>query len=66
MECKGCEKGISMCHHRPCFGTPEDFEAIIDAGVVKLSAYDTIFSNGSCVTDRKFGVLSSNGNILTI
>jgi len=39
---------------------------IINAGTQKLSAYDTIFSNGSVVTDRKFGILSSNGNILEI
>lgn len=32
MECKGCNEGIKMCHHRPCFGTPEEFEKIIDAG----------------------------------
>lgn len=32
MDCKGCEKGISMCYTRPCMGTPEEFEAIIDAG----------------------------------
>ena len=32
MECSGCEKGISMCYNRPCFGTPKEFEAIIDAG----------------------------------
>jgi Icc-related predicted phosphoesterase len=39
---------------------------IINAGIQKLSAYDTIFSNGSVVTDRKFGTLSSNGNVLEI
>lgn len=32
MECKGCTTGIKMCYHRPCMGTPEEFEAIIDAG----------------------------------
>lgn len=41
-------------------------EDIINAGTLKLSAYDTIFSNGSVVTDGKFGLLSSNGNILKI
>ena len=39
---------------------------IINAGTLKLSAYKTIFSNGSVVTDGEFGILSSNGNILTI
>ena len=41
-------------------------EDIINAGTLKLSEYKTIFSNGSVVTDGKFGKLSSNGNILEI
>ena len=41
-------------------------EDIINAGTLKLSAYKTIFSNGSVVTDGKFGLLSSNGNIFEI
>lgn len=32
MECKGCTDGIKMCYHRPCFGTPEEFDKILDAG----------------------------------
>lgn len=39
-------------------------EHIINAGITKLSICDTIFSNGSVVTDGKFGKLSSNGNVL--
>lgn len=39
---------------------------IINAGVLKLSQCETIFSNGSVVTDGKFGILSSNGNVLII
>ena len=39
---------------------------IVNAGVVKFSAYETIFSNGSIVTDGKFGKLSSNGNIIEL
>ena len=39
---------------------------IINAGTLNLSAYKTIFSNGSVVTDGKFGTLSSQGNILEI
>lgn len=38
----------------------------INAGTMKLSVSDTIYSNGSVVTDRKFGKLSSNGNIIEI
>ncbi len=32
MECKGCTKGIAFCYHRPCWGLPEEFDKIIDAG----------------------------------
>jgi Icc-related predicted phosphoesterase len=39
---------------------------IINAGILKLSGYATCFSNGSVVTDGKFGKLTSNGNILEI
>jgi len=49
-----------------CFGHIHSNEDIINAGTVKLSGYDTIFSNGSVVTDDKFGKLSSNGNIFEI
>lgn len=48
------------------FGHIHNTEDIINAGVLKLSDYDIIFSNGSVVTDGKFGKLSSNGNILEI
>lgn len=48
------------------FGHIHNCEDIINAGVLKLSDYETIFSNGSVVTDGKFGKLSSNGNILEI
>lgn len=46
------------------FGHIHNTEDIINAGILKLSDHPTIFSNGSVVTDRKFGKLSSNGNIL--
>ena len=46
------------------FGHIHNNEDIINAGVLKLSDYPTIFSNGSVVTDGRFGKLSSNGNIL--
>lgn len=48
------------------FGHIHNFKHIINAGTIKLSAYDTMFSNGSVITDNKFGVLTSNGNILEI
>lgn len=48
------------------FGHIHNCEDIINAGTTKLSAYPTVFSNGSVVTDGKFGVLSSRGNTFDI
>ena len=48
------------------FGHIHNCSGIVNAGLQKLSICDTFFSNGSVVTDRKFGTLSSNGNILDI
>lgn len=44
------------------FGHIHNGEDIINAGTMKLSIGDTIYSNGSVVTDGKFGKLSSHGN----
>lgn len=48
------------------FGHIHNNGDIINAGIQKLSNYTTWFSNGSVVTDRKFGILTSNGNTLYI
>ena len=48
------------------FGHIHNNKSIINAGITKLSEYKTIFSNGSVLTDGKFGKLSSNGNILEL
>jgi hypothetical protein len=48
------------------FGHIHNCKDIINAGMQKLSICDTWFSNGSVVTDGKFGKLSSNGNIIEI
>lgn len=48
------------------FGHIHNYKDIINAGTVKLSICDTIFSNGSVVTDNEFGKLSSNGNVFDI
>ena len=48
------------------FGHIHNCQDIINAGTRKLSISDTIFSNGSVVTDGKFGTLSSNGNVFEI
>ena len=49
-----------------CFGHIHNHEDIINAGTLQLSDYNIIFSNGSVVTDGKFGKLSSNGNIIEL
>lgn len=49
-----------------CFGHIHNCEDLINTGIIQLSGYDTIFSNGSVVTDGKFGKLSSNGNIFEL
>jgi hypothetical protein len=33
---------------------------------MKISKQETLFSNGSVLTDGKFGKLSSNGNIIEL
>jgi len=40
IECTGCASGVKMCHNRPCLGTPEEFEAIIDAGYAEKLRLD--------------------------
>lgn len=65
--CLSLKKRILNIQPKLClFGHIHNTEDIINAGIMKLSEYKTIFSNGSIVTDGKFGRLSSNGNILEI
>lgn len=41
IECLGCQAGIDMCKKaRPCFGTPEEFSKIIDAGYAEKLRID--------------------------
>jgi Icc-related predicted phosphoesterase len=48
------------------FGHIHNNKDIINAGVRTVPNLKTTFSNGSVVKDREFGMLSSNGNMLTI
>jgi len=48
------------------FGHIHNNSGIKNAGTRTVAGMQTVFSNGSVVTDRKFGTLSSNGNILEI
>lgn len=38
----------------------------INAGTFQNPNLKTLFSNGSVVTDRKFGQITSNGNIIKL
>ena len=48
------------------FGHIHNCEDIVNAGTRVIPNIETIFSNGSVVTDGKFGILSSNGNIFEL
>jgi Icc-related predicted phosphoesterase len=49
------------------FGHIHNCDGVTNAGYTVLASMpETIFSNGSVVTDGKFGILSSNGNVLEI
>lgn len=65
--CSALKKRLLKIQPKLClFGHIHNNSDIINAGTTKLAEYDTIFSNGSVLTDGKFGILSSNGNILEI
>jgi Icc-related predicted phosphoesterase len=49
-----------------CFGHIHNNGDIINAGTRTIPNLNTLFSNGSVVTDRKFGILTSNGNVFNI
>lgn len=49
-----------------CFGHIHNNDNITNQGYIKLADHDTIYSNGSIVTDGKFGRINNNGNIFTI
>ena len=48
------------------FGHIHNCQDVVNQGTMKLSNLDTIFSNGSVMKDGRFGVLSSNGNVIEI
>lgn len=61
--CNALMKRMKIIQPQLClFGHIHNNNGIINAGYKKLSNYPTIFSNGSVVTDGKFGILSSQGN----
>jgi Icc-related predicted phosphoesterase len=70
MEFCGCESLRKRIHQiKPklvLFGHIHNCEDIINSGTRTIPFLDTIFSNGTVVTDGKFGRVSSNGNIFEI
>jgi Icc-related predicted phosphoesterase len=49
-----------------CFGHIHDTGDIHNAGMTQVTGINTIFSNGACCTDGKFGVLTSHGNVIPL
>jgi Icc-related predicted phosphoesterase len=49
-----------------CFGHIHNNKEVTNQGYIKLADHDTIYSNGSIVTDGRFGKINNNGNIFTI
>jgi Icc-related predicted phosphoesterase len=49
-----------------CFGHIHNCDNITNQGYIKLADHDTIYSNGSIVTDGRFGQINNNGNIFEI
>jgi Icc-related predicted phosphoesterase len=49
-----------------CFGHIHNCDNITNQGYVKLADHDTIYSNGSIVTDGRFGQINNNGNIFEL
>lgn len=65
--CSALKKRVLKLQPSLClFGHIHNFEDIINAGTMKLSEYKTIFSNGSVISDGKFGKLSSHGNVFEL
>jgi Icc-related predicted phosphoesterase len=49
-----------------CFGHIHSYKEIRNAGTRTIHGMETIFSNGSCVDDGKWGAVTSNGNIISL
>ena len=49
-----------------CFGHIHNTKDVYNAGTKQIHGLDTIFSNGSCATDNKWGAATSHGNIIEI
>ena len=45
--CPGCARGVRMCYHTPCIGTPEDISKLLDAGYAKNLMLDWWVGQGT-------------------
>lgn len=66
--CTALKKRMLIIQPKLClFGHIHNCDDIMNAGTMTINGCKTIFSNGACITDKKFDKgLSSNGNILEI
>ena len=62
VECKGCKKGIKMCHRRSCVGTVADLKKIIAKGYAKRLMIDYYGSEEKGVDNIYYLCGASNGN----
>jgi Icc-related predicted phosphoesterase len=49
-----------------CFGHIHSYKDIRNSGTRTMHELRTVFSNGSCVDDGKWGVITSHGNVLDV
>jgi len=49
-----------------CFGHIHNCDNITNQGYTKLSDHQTIYSNGSIVTDGRFGQINNSGNVFEL
>tara|TARA_Y100000034_G_scaffold76378_1_gene91762 strand:- start:19038 stop:19763 length:726 start_codon:yes stop_codon:yes gene_type:complete len=49
-----------------CFGHIHNTKDIYNAGTKQITGLNTIFSNGSCVNDGKWGIITSHGNVIEL
>jgi len=60
-------KAVARVHPQlVCFGHIHSYKEIRNAGTRTMHGMRTIFSNGSCVDDGKWGAITSHGNVITL
>lgn len=56
--CEGCQSGIKMCESRPCWGTPEEIEILMDMGETDFmqdywEVFDEYDNDGDLVLSKR-------------